>query len=703
MHFGFRQLEADKDTVLRIAGLGGNRVRQSGVPPAYPPCTAALSGLTKVTIEYILRAIVLADALPAIEAIAEDEHGDVVLLQLYNQEKGLLKDGGLTEGTVILVKEPYLKLVSDEDWGIRVGHLSDVKFLSEYEPLIPVAWRRTGAEAHISAQDWNRKGDNWLSAMATITVLSSGSYSKALESSPTAEEAITIRLDRAVSCLGAHEFEAALHDLDIQPTPDAAEQALLRKSEALYYLQRYKESFEVHRIRVGKFSGNRDAEAESNRVRARLNEQRTGSYEFRKMQREAKERRPPFLDHVTYVGPVAICTTASHGRGLLTTQAVKASDLLLCEKAFAHAPYDSNDAKRGLPMLISPQTNVMTLGTQEDLITPTTQKIYKNPSLGADFTTHYHGSYQSVDVLEVDSKLVVDTFLIEQTVSLSCFGCPLSSRTSHIDLVGKGEDTDKPFHSSGLWRLALYINHSCYCITRRSFIGDMMIVHAIQNIRVNTELTFWYKSPLEGTPNGDAMDLAHWGFRCSCIICQDNAGTDDMTLENRKGLVASLDAFLDFLRSGKFDPAGIVSLLSWLEETLLPPSLRIPRLAIWSYYRSPSLLYTRENQPRKAIESGLKALESLGYIIQGGQLPHPQNNVNRIRLVVRKWGLVADTLVGCWMNLAFSYRDLAPAHAIQAGNYAWITYRMCIGEDETFNDTYSRDSDEPGGLSPKDL
>jgi hypothetical protein len=35
------------------------------------------------------------------------------------------------------------------------------------------------------------------------------------------------------------------------------------------------------------------------------------------------------------------------GRGLFTTQAVKAGDLLFCEKAFAHAFHDENGSKGG--------------------------------------------------------------------------------------------------------------------------------------------------------------------------------------------------------------------------------------------------------------------------------------------------------------------------------------------------------------------
>ena len=49
------------------------------------------------------------------------------------------------------------------------------------------------------------------------------------------------------------------------------------------------------------------------------------------------------------------------------------------------------------------------MGTQADLIALIAQKLYKSPSLVSIFTDLYHGSYNPVDVAEVDGTPVVDT------------------------------------------------------------------------------------------------------------------------------------------------------------------------------------------------------------------------------------------------------------------------------------------------------
>jgi len=134
-------------------------------------------------------------------------------------------------------------------------------------------------------------------------------------------------------------------------------------------------------------------------------------YEFKGMQLDAKERQPPHLDYGTFVGPVSVKPTKYHGRGLFTTKPVKAGDLSLCEKAFACAYYDSNDAAQDLALLINAQNDTMTVGAQAELIELVVQKLYKNASLLPDFIDLHHGKYQAVDVHEVDGIPIVDTYV----------------------------------------------------------------------------------------------------------------------------------------------------------------------------------------------------------------------------------------------------------------------------------------------------
>lgn len=236
------------------------------------------------------------------------------------------------------------------------------------------------------------------------------SYSKALDSSPTNKEALTIQLNRALTFLKTHQFDAALRDVaGASSASKPSEKALFRKSQALYNLQRFRESCDVHRVLAKEYPENNDAKSEFNRATARLAEQESGKYQFKRLQLEASKRRPPRLDRATYIGPVTVRPTESRGRGLFTTEAVKAGDLLFCEKAFAYAFHDADDPSKGIALLINAQTDTMIVGTQTELIGLIVQKLYKNPSLMSIFTDLYHGSHKPVQVSEIDGIPVVDT------------------------------------------------------------------------------------------------------------------------------------------------------------------------------------------------------------------------------------------------------------------------------------------------------
>lgn len=270
-------------------------------------------------------------------------------------------------------------------------------------------------------------------------------------------------------------------------------------------------------------------------------------------------------------------------------------------------------------------------------------------------------------------------------MTFNCFGCPLSTREFHVrameDKVNPN-DNDEKFSSSGIWPLASHINHSCYSNARRSFIGDMMIIRATQDLDPNTEITFEYQTPRFSQSQEKPMSLQHWGFDCDCKICQDLQKTKKSVLIKRQWLK---DGLTKAFQCKKPKTGKIEAMLSELADTYSQPASEIPRIGMWKAYFTLSTIYAEHNQPQEAVDSAIRALESLGYIIEGGRLPHTPGTP----LLVRKWGLMDDGLAGCWMALSFAYHSLRlPELEGQAKNYARLAYRICVGEDETFDQTY---------------
>jgi hypothetical protein len=79
----------------------------------------------------------------AIIAIVEDERGDVLKIQLYQQvdEDERRATDIIDVGTMLLIKEPFFKVMGDGEYGLRVDHLSDVVTIDNADNRVPKAWR----------------------------------------------------------------------------------------------------------------------------------------------------------------------------------------------------------------------------------------------------------------------------------------------------------------------------------------------------------------------------------------------------------------------------------------------------------------------------------------------------------------------------------------------------------------------------------
>jgi hypothetical protein len=106
---------------------------------------------------YILvRSLTPQDRETAVMAIVEDEKGDALLVQLHHQVDD--REPLVHEGTVMILKEPFLKVMLDGNYGLRVDHLSDVVFLLANDERIPAAWRRKPDHSG-TALAWKTQGD----------------------------------------------------------------------------------------------------------------------------------------------------------------------------------------------------------------------------------------------------------------------------------------------------------------------------------------------------------------------------------------------------------------------------------------------------------------------------------------------------------------------------------------------------------------
>lgn len=277
----------------------------------------------------------------------------------------------------------------------------------------------------------------------------------------------------------------------------------------------------------------------------------------------------------------------------------------------------------------------------------------------------------------------VSRFLVDQIVSLNAMGCPTSSRFNAISYRPRmGGNPATRFGTTGIWLRASHINHSCWGNVRRSFIGDMLILRATQDIAAGTELTFSYfndRGPAPALRNPKLLE--HWGFECSCAMCADAKNTSSRVLQRRRVLVAEVDSALrqDMLSNAE-------ALIDVVNRMYQSPVEQVPRPVLASLHLNFAHSYIGPAQkPMQAANSALDALGCQGFIIKGGR-PFTDSD-----LVVERWGIVQGLTLEIWGTLALAYLGLELSQLYEAAKgLTKICYRMRVGEDTTFEETFQK-------------
>ena len=136
------------------------------VPPAYLPCITPIADLRPITIRDLqleihhrgrcifVRSITPPCRMTAIMAVVEDELGDVLKIQLYQQvdEDERSATDIIDVGTILLLKEPFFKVMGDGEYGLRVDHLSDVVAIDNTDDRVPKAGRHKVIEMQDSTE-----------------------------------------------------------------------------------------------------------------------------------------------------------------------------------------------------------------------------------------------------------------------------------------------------------------------------------------------------------------------------------------------------------------------------------------------------------------------------------------------------------------------------------------------------------------------
>lgn len=429
----------------------GPNLQISYISHKYPPSVAPLSTLTKTYINdlyletnhrgsyVLLRTIGPPSKSGAVMNAVEDENGGCDLVQLYNMDEARDPRKILPEGQVLIVKEPFYKSNIAGGTSIRVDHVSDVIFLSPDDNQVPLKWQSRIIPVNKTAMDWKEEGNTlfrdgefheaieWYASFPNSPTLRNfeqfgfyitniqltwGSYTKGIAAGEDIIKILKLNRSQAFLSIGYHDkaLKDSNHVLQSDPTN---EKALIRGANALYMARKFEDCKSRLLLSLRTYPKNKQAKAILLKVYLRLQEGRTGKYNFEEMRKLTLNRQmgPVKLDCADFVGPVSLQNTTDSGRGLFATRDVKFGELLLSSKAF-HVCYPGTD---GASIIMDLEKNHIQRSSGSQLISGIVQKLFNNPSTSKEFLELFSGNYERVQQNIADERPVVDTYVSNST------------------------------------------------------------------------------------------------------------------------------------------------------------------------------------------------------------------------------------------------------------------------------------------------
>jgi tetratricopeptide (TPR) repeat protein len=583
-------------------------IRHCFIGEAYPPCVLPVSRLVPImlrelTLEtqhrgrvLIVRAFSEPNRMTSIQNAIDDELGDVERLAVYNLLPSVLPNDVLPRGSIFAVKEPYYKRTADGGLLVRVDHPSDLVPLKPGNAMIPLSLAPRIVELGVSALRRKQEGnaafvkEKW---QVAVDCYSEGLDT--LEAENTVDEDLrrTLHRNRAGAHLRLGHYDLTIADAlaAVIPAGDASQgaakeadiKALYRAGRAAYEMGDFGQAKHHFEQALELDTNHKETRAELIRTEKRLAEQDNGCYNFLAMAKSATKTHPR-LDHASFINNTEISLVANRGRGLLATKPLKPGHVVMVEKAFhvAHTE-DGGD----ISFLLNINTKRHSVGAHALCLYGLVDKMLWNPTLATKYLDLFDGGTfgTNKEARVVDGKVAVDTFRVQAVVDFNSFGCPRVKSGDKQDRATKADDVVQS--STGIWLRASYANHSCIPNVTRAFIGDMMVVRAVKDIRAGEEILLPYLSPTVPFSSRQKRMKDGWGFDCDCVLCLAESKVSQVTMARRARLRKEAEDFLaaNPLTNNNFRTVPVAKrtkakkLLEDLRKTY-PPDLfeRLPRV-----------------------------------------------------------------------------------------------------------------------------
>ena len=488
--------------------------------------------------------------LTSLTTLIQDGTEDIENLCLYNfcRDYNIEPACILPKFSILLIKEPYLtsSMNNIEDFYIRVESPSDVIILTDSDinednrKFFLDKWF-PDCESDLKFEKLSVQGNklfsekNYYEAVRFYTkALNLANRHENLISSTDVKKTLN---NRSLANLKLEKYFCAYQDaqksLRIQDgeskNTQNDEKAFFRLGKAAYSMRQFESAFDAFTKCYDLNNNNKDAQSELSKTKQRMNEAKTGQYNFKSAIDRAKNQNQLRLDVADFVSSdieVISLNNDPNYKGVVAKSNLSRNTLIVVGKAGSIA-YEQECVKKQI-LTINFLTHKMDLASQSLNVINIISKVYNDPYLAQEIYKLYPGP--SIDRHKVIDDSIVDTARLEAILTFNSF------KTQSIDFQIEGSCElclNKEKDSSGIWIYPSYFNHSCVPNAKIISFYDVMLIYTNRDIKQGEEIFVNYIGMAAYKKRSQIC--LEFGFKCRCVLCK--LDRSDKSLEIRQDLI----------------------------------------------------------------------------------------------------------------------------------------------------------------------
>ncbi|BGP34244.1 hypothetical protein JCM10296v2_006059 [Rhodotorula toruloides] len=483
---------------------------------------------------------------------AEDTNGRVEHITVYNFPLHGIRTGPDLDalfplGTLCAIREPSFKMGDTENGhAVRCDSASDFHFLESDSPILADArWPGPApAKPRPASFDWKALGNGYFAQRKDY--LAVRAYSEGLARCSSPEQRLVYYLNRAQANLRLSNLGGAWRDTSavlsflkagISGGPPRAElKATIRRAWALEGLRHLERAHEEYNRALELDQEESDVHSGQGFVEVLIGQRDAGAFDWAELKKLATGwMAPGGLPVADYFGPVKIARLEqrSRGRGIVASEAMKAGDLIIVEKALATAA----NLSAGRTLAYDLTSDTMADTSRAELVTALAARMMDDSSV-APLIYSLHGGPRFPPSGDFAPTAVRDRPLLPFATQATAG----TSRLEAISLVNafplgrfkvgyEGIDNS----ASGLFLVASMLNHSCQPNAHWMNLGDVMVVRARTAIAEGDEILISYVPSASSQTLADNVLRQRTMTACGCVMCEEmiNNGGDQITLRHK--------------------------------------------------------------------------------------------------------------------------------------------------------------------------